>query len=327
MSLFSFIWFLSLQRVALSFDFPFYGRYLRQITIATGGGYMLMFSDSCLSHRSCSREVFCNTVAHYESLTHLSGWTFAGFIFTGDITHRMLTAAQYIAPLMANFDPSHSKDSTVQYMDNGRTCFCYLNCISNGRHTFFISLYDSMLVVCPLITFVVPYLQVRCLWSSGSRSDFQARSQRVASLFRLHFTKQEPSLSVIEMWESHLLLKTCSIWPRVPRYCVPRGIVSVCLSDTVLSRRAQLRWSSSEGRFVWRLPAQDHHYRLAILLVTVPPQRGFVTWWPLISLITDDNPAQMIYEYHRIEVDTTKITNFSAVEFTALPSKQSIVHS
>ncbi|KAJ7984417.1 hypothetical protein DPEC_G00354620 [Dallia pectoralis] len=66
-------------RVALSFDFPFYGHHLRQITIATGG-----------------------------------------FIFTGEMTHRMLTATQYIAPLMANFDPSFSKNSTVQYMDNGK---------------------------------------------------------------------------------------------------------------------------------------------------------------------------------------------------------------
>ncbi|XP_076008444.1 plexin domain-containing protein 1-like isoform X2 [Genypterus blacodes] len=66
-------------RVALSFDFPFYGHNVRQITIATGG-----------------------------------------FIFTGEITHRMLTATQYIAPLMANFDPSFSKNSTVRYMDNGK---------------------------------------------------------------------------------------------------------------------------------------------------------------------------------------------------------------
>ncbi|XP_053708005.1 plexin domain-containing protein 1-like isoform X2 [Synchiropus splendidus] len=65
-------------KVALSFDFPFYGHNLRQITIATGG-----------------------------------------FIFTGDLTHRMLTTTQYIAPLMANFDPGHTKESTVQYLDNG----------------------------------------------------------------------------------------------------------------------------------------------------------------------------------------------------------------
>nr|XP_061805299.1 plexin domain-containing protein 1-like [Nerophis lumbriciformis] len=65
-------------KVALSFNFPFYGHYLRQVTIATGG-----------------------------------------FIFTSDLIHRLLTSTQYIAPLMANFDPSHSKESSVQFMDNG----------------------------------------------------------------------------------------------------------------------------------------------------------------------------------------------------------------
>lgn len=37
----------------------------------------------------------------------------------GEVTHRMLTATQYVAPLMANFDPSFSKNSTVKYSDNG----------------------------------------------------------------------------------------------------------------------------------------------------------------------------------------------------------------
>ncbi|ETE73954.1 Plexin domain-containing protein 1, partial [Ophiophagus hannah] len=66
------------SRVILSFDFPFYGHYLRQVTIATGG-----------------------------------------FIFMGDVIHRMLTATQYIAPLMANFNPGYSRNSTVKYFDNG----------------------------------------------------------------------------------------------------------------------------------------------------------------------------------------------------------------
>lgn len=43
----------------------------------------------------------------------------SGFIYTGDVVHRMLTATQYIAPLMANFDPSVSRNSTVIYFDNG----------------------------------------------------------------------------------------------------------------------------------------------------------------------------------------------------------------
>lgn len=44
----------------------------------------------------------------------------AGFIYTGDVVHRMLTATQYIAPLMANFDPSVSRNSTVIYFDNSQ---------------------------------------------------------------------------------------------------------------------------------------------------------------------------------------------------------------
>ncbi|CAL1599968.1 unnamed protein product [Knipowitschia caucasica] len=65
-------------RVALSFDFPFYGHSIRQVIIATGG-----------------------------------------FIFMGEVIHQMLTATQYVAPLMANFDPSFSSNSTVRYSDNG----------------------------------------------------------------------------------------------------------------------------------------------------------------------------------------------------------------
>ncbi|KAM8850655.1 plexin domain-containing protein 2 isoform 2-T2 [Spinachia spinachia] len=66
------------ERVNLSFQFPFYGHLLKEITVATGG-----------------------------------------FIYTGDVLHRMLTATQYIAPLMANLDPSLSNNSTVFYFDNG----------------------------------------------------------------------------------------------------------------------------------------------------------------------------------------------------------------
>lgn len=43
----------------------------------------------------------------------------SGFIYTGDVIHRMLTATQYIAPLMADFDPSLSQNSTVLHADNG----------------------------------------------------------------------------------------------------------------------------------------------------------------------------------------------------------------
>ncbi|TSK82162.1 Plexin domain-containing protein 2 [Bagarius yarrelli] len=64
--------------VNLSFEFPYYGHLLREVTLTTGG-----------------------------------------FLFTGNVIHKMLTATQYIAPLMANFDPSISPNSTIIYSDNG----------------------------------------------------------------------------------------------------------------------------------------------------------------------------------------------------------------
>lgn len=44
---------------------------------------------------------------------------------------------------------------------------------------------------------------------------------------------------------------------------------------------------------------------------------------PVISL-NSDAPRRMIYEYHRAEINFTKVTNYSAIEFTPLPSKLSI---
>lgn len=53
---------------------------------------------------------------------------------------------------------------------------------------------------------------------------------------------------------------------------------------------------------------------------------------PLDMISSDDHPVkvgladafmlkQTIHEYHRFEINTTEITSFSAVEFTALPSQ------
>ncbi|XP_038560953.1 plexin domain-containing protein 1-like [Micropterus salmoides] len=170
-------------RVALSFDFPFYGHYLRQITIATGG-----------------------------------------FIFTGDITHRMLTATQYIAPLMANFDPSYSKDSTVQYLDNGEV-------------------------------FVVQWEQVRL---PGKESEgaftFQAALYKTGSI-TFSYRDIPLSLDVISSAEHP---------------------VKVGLSDA--------------------------------FMVTSPSRQS------------PETQRRTIYEYHRVQIDNTKITKYSAVEFTALPT-------
>ncbi|XP_041672942.1 plexin domain-containing protein 1-like isoform X2 [Cheilinus undulatus] len=170
-------------RVALSFAFPFYGHYLRQITIATGG-----------------------------------------FIFTGDITHRMLTATQYIAPLMGNFDPSYSKDSTVQYLDNGEV-------------------------------FVVQWERVRLPGKeSAGAFTFQAALHKTGTIT---FSYRDIPLSL----------------------------------DKISSAEHPVKAGLSD----------------AFMVTTSSPQ-------------SPDGERQTIYEYHRVEIDTTKISNYSAVEFTALPT-------
>lgn len=71
-------------------------------------------------HDSCQRQL----IIMYNKLLILTAahLFLPGFIYTGDIIHRMLTATQYVAPLMANFDPSLSKNSSVFYFDNGGNC-------------------------------------------------------------------------------------------------------------------------------------------------------------------------------------------------------------
>ncbi|XP_054914147.1 plexin domain-containing protein 2-like [Poeciliopsis prolifica] len=75
-----------------------------------------------------------------------------GFIYTGAVIHQMLTATQYIAPLMANFDPSLSKNSTVLYYDNGTALVVqwsqvHLQGISSGTFTFQATLHSDGRIV------------------------------------------------------------------------------------------------------------------------------------------------------------------------------------
>lgn len=171
------------SRVVLSFDFPFYGHPLRQITIATGG-----------------------------------------FIFVGDVTHRMLTATQYVAPLMANFNPGYSDNSTVAYLDNG---------------TVFVVQWDHV------------YLQGR---EDRGSFTFQAALHRDG---RIVFGYKEIPMSVLEISSS--------------QHPVKAG-----LSD-------------------------------AFMILNPAPG-------------VPESQRRTIFEYHRVELDPSKITSTSAVEFTPLPT-------
>ncbi|XP_059989901.1 plexin domain-containing protein 1 isoform X3 [Lagenorhynchus albirostris] len=178
-------------RVVLSFDFPFYGHPLRQITIATGG-----------------------------------------FIFMGDVVHRMLTATQYVAPLMANFNPGRSDNSTVAYFDNARS-------LLSSPGTVFVVQWDHV------------YLQDR---EDRGSFTFQAALHQDG---RIVFGYKEIPMPVLEISSS--------------QHPVKAG-----LSDA----------------FMILNPSPD-----------VPESR-----------------RRTIFEYHRVELDPSKVTSTSAVEFTPLPT-------
>ncbi|KAG9474067.1 hypothetical protein GDO78_004392 [Eleutherodactylus coqui] len=72
------------------------------------------------AHRLALRVILSFEFPFYgHSSRHITIAT-GGFIFMGEVLHSMLTATQYVAPLMANFNPSYSKESTIRYRDNGR---------------------------------------------------------------------------------------------------------------------------------------------------------------------------------------------------------------
>ncbi|XP_060112389.1 plexin domain-containing protein 1 isoform X1 [Heteronotia binoei] len=71
------------------------------------------------THRQAARVTLSFAFPFYgHHLWHVTIAT-GGFIFMGDVIHQMLTATQYVAPLMANFNPSYSRNSTIKYFDNG----------------------------------------------------------------------------------------------------------------------------------------------------------------------------------------------------------------
>ncbi|OWK49863.1 Plexin domain-containing protein 1 [Lonchura striata] len=162
------------------------------------------------------------------SNTHRQASVSPRFIFTGDVMHRMLTATQYIAPLMANFNPSYSHNSTVRYLDNG---------------TVFVVQWDKV------------YLQGK--EDMGSFT-FQAA---LHSSGRIVFGYKEIPVPVLQI--------------SATQHPVKAGLSDAFM---VLNRSPDVPGSVAESR------------------------------------------RRTIYEYHRVELDGSRIRSLSAVEFTPLPT-------
>ncbi|KFP58494.1 Plexin domain-containing protein 1, partial [Cathartes aura] len=118
------------------------------------------------THRQASRIVLSFDFPFYGHLLRQVPIATGGFIFMGDVIHRMLTATQYVAPLMANFNPSYSRNSTVQYLDNG-TVFVvqwdkvYLQGKEDmGSFTFQAALHSTGRIVFGYKEIPVPVLQI-----------------------------------------------------------------------------------------------------------------------------------------------------------------------
>ncbi|KAF6733929.1 Plexin domain-containing protein 2 [Oryzias melastigma] len=90
----------------------------KDLWVNVRGGQWKVLGFLSNSHRQAERVNLSFSFPFYghplKEVTVATG----GFIYTGAILHRMLTATQYIAPLMANFDPSLSSNSTVMFHDN-----------------------------------------------------------------------------------------------------------------------------------------------------------------------------------------------------------------
>ena len=52
----------------------------------------------------------------------------SGFLYMSEFLHQWLTATQYIAPLMANFDTKIGNSSNIHYADNGK-CVSQQHCL------------------------------------------------------------------------------------------------------------------------------------------------------------------------------------------------------
>lgn len=74
----SFVCFFPSQRVNLSFDFPFYGHFLREITVATGGKWTL-FLDSVLPVLILTSVIIGHTVCAWHIRLYTDSFIAAGF--------------------------------------------------------------------------------------------------------------------------------------------------------------------------------------------------------------------------------------------------------
>ncbi|KAI4899925.1 hypothetical protein NFI96_010929 [Prochilodus magdalenae] len=263
-------------RVNLSFDFPFYGHFLREITVATGG------------------------------IAHMLRSLWESFIYTGDVVHRMLTATQYIAPLMANFDPSLSRNSTVIYFDNGTALVVQWDHVhlqdsyNLGSFTFQATLHSDGRII-------FAYKEVPIQIAKISSVNHPVKVGLSDAFVVVHRIQQIPTNSTTSLM--HPLYYQISLRPVLgPGLKVFRPLQ--ILSKIKGRGGAYCPNNTTEAKLVVGWRKGDNVETLAPESSKTGSSRGE----------GNDVRRKTIYEYHRVELPKTKITNSTAVEMMPLPT-------
>ncbi|XP_077978675.1 plexin domain-containing protein 2-like [Glandiceps talaboti] len=110
-----------------------------------------VLTHNTLSNRhltAVSEELSFNFPFYGHNLTSVVIAT-GGFLYMGSFLHKWLTATQYIAPLMGNFNPSINDSATIRYVDTGSSFTCEWNSVhlddqvQVGSFTFQVSLFKD----------------------------------------------------------------------------------------------------------------------------------------------------------------------------------------
>lgn len=171
-----------------------------------------------------------------------------GFIFMGEVTHRMLTATQYVAPLMANFDPSFSQNSTVRYSDNGKWEILWNVGWILGAFVYLFQYQVRPLLLCSGNLFVVQWDNVRLKdrEAEGAFTFQAALHQNGTITFGYRDVRHWPPPDRRHLqhhWINYCCVQTAG-WPK---------LTNLSTSGPCLGWENELHWTSCQSWTIWCL--------------------------------------------------------------------------
>lgn len=234
------------------------------------------------SHRRAATVTLTFPFPFYGHLLRNITIATGGFLFTGEFVHTWLAATQYIAPLMANFDTSMSKNASVKYADNGTSFTVQWNNVplkdhaDAGTFTFQVTLHkngDIVFTYKQVPMFVTAIIDDQHPVKVGlsdayivDRTIFFVRRKTIYEYHKIDMKKK----NMIGNW-------TAILFKALPT-CVSMHTCDACLSQKI---SFQCQWCDSIGRCSngldrnrqeWLLNScETHHTQLAESCPPAPP--------------------------------------------------------